>query len=49
MPANAPGSLNSDQYRKIMAYILQFNHYPSSNKKLTDDSVKSIKMLPYPG
>lgn len=49
MPANAPGSLKPDQYQKIMAYILQVNHYPSGAAPLTDGSVKSMKMLPYPG
>lgn len=49
MPADAPGSLSDKQYREVFAYILSKNGYPAGHKQLTDQSVSSIKLLPYPG
>jgi len=49
MPYNAPGSLKPAEYRRILAYILQFNHYPAGSRPLTDKSATGISMLPYPG
>lgn len=49
MPANDPGSLKQDQYNAILAYMLKYNGYSAGSAKLTTESVKTIKMLPYPG
>lgn len=49
MPANDPGSLKQDQYNAIMAYIMKYNKYPAGSQKLTIETAKSVKMLPYPG
>jgi mono/diheme cytochrome c family protein len=37
MPADAPGSLDTQTYVDIVAYILQFNGMPSGNQKLMPD------------
>lgn len=49
MPAPAPGSLTAKQYNDIFAYILSYNHYPSGNAAITQDSLACLQMLPYPG
>lgn len=49
MPANDPGSLKQDQYNAILAYILKYNGYPSGSQKLTTETAKNVKLLPYPG
>jgi len=49
MPKNAPGSLTDRQYRRVFAYILAQNGYPKGAKPLTDKSVGSVDLLPYPG
>lgn len=49
MPANNPGSLSHKQYLKVVAYLLSKNGYPSGNKKLTEDALKQVNLLPYPG
>jgi mono/diheme cytochrome c family protein len=49
MPKNAPGSLSDKQYRRVFAYILAQNGYPNGSQPLTDQSVKGVDLLPYPG
>lgn len=49
MPYQAPGSLKTDEYTKIFAYMLQVNGYKSGDQELSDASVKCVSMLPYPG
>jgi len=49
MPYNAPGSLQPQEYRNILAYILQFDHYPAGAEPLSEKSVGRVKLLPYPG
>ena len=49
MPKNSPGSLTDRQYRRVFAYILSQNGYPQGDKLLTDKSVGSVDLLPYPG
>lgn len=49
MPATDPGGLKQDQYNAILAYMLKYNKYPAGSQKLTTETAKSVKMLPYPG
>ena len=35
MPRPRPGSLRDEQYIDILAYILQFNHFPTGTRELT--------------
>lgn len=49
MPANAPGSLSDEQYRKVFAYLLAQNGYPAGSKPLSSDGLGSVALLPYPG
>lgn len=49
MPANAPGSLSDEQYRKVFAYLLAQNGYPAGSKPLSSDSLGTVALLPYPG
>jgi mono/diheme cytochrome c family protein len=48
MPYDDPGSLTKDEYLNVMAYVLAQNHYPAGDKKLTEQSVGDVKLLPYP-
>ncbi|MFT3761062.1 MAG: c-type cytochrome [Pseudoxanthomonas sp.] len=42
MPGGSPGSLEHDQYVKLMAFILNENGYPAGNQPLTfDDALHS--------
>lgn len=47
MPQNAPGSLTSQQYIDVVAYILQQNHWPAGTKALTadDKALSAIKLI----
>lgn len=49
MPANEPGSLQPQQYLDVVAFILSKNGYPEGGDALTDESIKNVKLLPYPG
>lgn len=49
MPYQAPGSLKTNEYNAIFAYILKYNGYPAGSTALDDKSAACIKMLPYPG
>ncbi len=49
MPANAPGSLSDQQYRKVFAYLLAQNGYPAGSSPLSSNSLGTVEMLPYPG
>jgi|SRR5215467_14664980 len=46
MPADNPGSLKRDQAADLVAFILNFNKYPTSQKELPADSesLKAIKI-----
>ena len=46
MPADNPGSLKRDQAADLVAFILNFNKYPTSQKELPSDSesLKAIKI-----
>ena len=46
MPADNPGSLKRDQAADLVAFILNFNKYPISQKELPSDSetLKAIKI-----
>jgi quinoprotein glucose dehydrogenase len=46
MPADNPGSLKRDQVADLVAFILNFNKYPTSQKELPADSesLKAIKI-----
>ena len=46
MPADNPGSLKRDQVADLVAFILNFNKYPTSQKELPTDSeaLKGIKI-----
>ena len=48
MPENDPGSLNAEQVRDILAYILQANKLPSGADDLpdTDEGLKAIRLEP---
>jgi mono/diheme cytochrome c family protein len=37
MPADRPGQLSADQNATILAYILQYNKFPSGKKELAGD------------
>lgn len=47
MPATRPGSLEDDEYVKIMAYILEKNGYPAGDQELTYDGAMNseVKLL----
>ena len=50
MPATRPGSLEDDEYVKIMAYILEKNGYPAGDQELTyDGASKSTVKFVYQG
>lgn len=49
MPYQAPGSLKSDEYDAIFAYILKYNGYSSGATELDAKTASCLKMLPYPG
>ena len=42
MPRPTPGSLRDDQYIDIIAYILQFNHFPTGTKELTGADLTDV-------
>jgi len=46
MPADNPGSLKRDQVTDLVAFILNFNKYPTSPKELSSDfeALKAIKI-----
>jgi len=46
MPADNPGSLKRDQVADLIAFILNFNKYPTSQKELPTDfeALKAIKI-----
>jgi cytochrome c len=44
MPLNAPGSLSSQQYLEITAYLLLQNSYVSSGQAMDSSSLGSISM-----
>jgi mono/diheme cytochrome c family protein len=46
MPADNPGSLKRDQVADLVAFILNFNKYPTSPKELPTDveALKAIKI-----
>ncbi|HUK36430.1 MAG TPA: cytochrome c [Vicinamibacterales bacterium] len=46
MPADNPGSLKRDQVADLVAFILNFNKYPTSEKELPTDfeALKAIKI-----
>jgi alcohol dehydrogenase (cytochrome c) len=48
MPADNPGSLSHDKYAAVMAYILSKNGYPAGSKKLSDETLGQIQLLPFP-
>lgn len=37
MPADKPGTLSKEQNAAILAYILQFNHFPAGGTELPGD------------
>ncbi len=44
MPASAPGTLEHQDYVKIMAFLLRENGYPAGKKALTYDEAKASKV-----
>jgi mono/diheme cytochrome c family protein len=46
MPADNPGSLKRDQVADLVAFILNFNKYPTSQKELSPEfeALKAIKI-----
>jgi mono/diheme cytochrome c family protein len=46
MPADNPGSLKRDQVTDLVAFILNFNKYPTSQKELSTEfeALKAIKI-----
>jgi len=44
MPRNDPGSLASDTYADIVAYILQQNEFPSGTTELKPEALKDIQV-----
>ena len=46
MPADNPGSLKREQVSELVAFILNFNKYPTSPKELSSDfeALKAIKI-----
>ena len=46
MPADNPGSLKRDQVADLIAFILNFNKYPTAQKELPTDfeALKAIKI-----
>ena len=42
MPRPRPGSLRDEQYIDIIAYILQFNHFPTGTKELTAADLSDV-------
>jgi mono/diheme cytochrome c family protein len=48
MPANAPGSLSKQQYLQALAYILSKNGYPQGSTPLSEETLRKVRMLPYP-
>lgn len=49
MPYQAPGSLKTDEYNAIFAYILKYNNYPAGSVALDAKTASCVKMRPYPG
>ncbi|MEJ2433199.1 MAG: hypothetical protein P8Y53_08545, partial [Pseudolabrys sp.] len=49
MPKSNPGGLAKKQYLRVFSYILSKNGYPKGSKPVTEKSVGSISLLPYPG
>src|SRR5260221_4852024 len=42
MPRNKPGSLTDQQYIDIIAYVLQFNHFPEGTQELTAGDLPEV-------
>jgi mono/diheme cytochrome c family protein len=49
MPKDAPGSLSTQQYLDVLAFILSKNGYPAGDDALSRSSLDQVKLLPYPG
>lgn len=45
MPRDAPGKLNDDSYRDILAFLLAANMYPSGGKELSAESISSTLLV----
>ncbi len=48
MPQTSPGSLSSDQYLAVEAFLLQQNGYPAGPQPLTAAKLKSVKIVKQP-
>jgi mono/diheme cytochrome c family protein len=44
MPKNSPGSLSSEEYAAVTAYILLLNGYPSGDEELPSDSTAASRI-----
>lgn len=49
MPKDDPGSLSTQQYLDVLAFILSKNGYPAGDEALSQSSLGNIKLLPFPG
>jgi mono/diheme cytochrome c family protein len=49
MPKDAPGSLSTQQYLDVLAFILSKNGYPAGDLVLSQSSLDRLQLLPYPG
>jgi alcohol dehydrogenase (cytochrome c) len=45
MPANAPGSLSTDQYLSVTAFLLQQNGYPSGSHPLDATTLSGVNLV----
>jgi len=45
MPNRAPGSLSTETYLDILAYIFSANTFPTGSKELTTDALESIDIV----
>ena len=48
MPKGDPNSLGDKTYMDILAFILQFNDFPSGNQELVSETAKRIVFAPRP-
>jgi mono/diheme cytochrome c family protein len=48
MPLDKPGSLSSDEYAGLFAYMLSQNGYPAGVQPLSQATLGQVQLLPYP-
>jgi hypothetical protein len=44
MPQSSPGSLRTEEYLAILAYVLQVNEFPAGSKDLAAEGLKDVRI-----